>query len=87
MRVASRSHNSSAARGASDSRTGGASTGAKPAARASALSQQRKFRAVPRVALRNARSGGPRNALRQQRAACTAMLDLFIHAWDDLDDS
>jgi hypothetical protein len=46
---------------------------------------RRDFRAIPRATLR-ARAG-PRTVLRHPRAACPAMLDLFLYAWDDLDDS
>ena len=55
--------------------------GAPPARRHA----RRDFPALPRTALR-ARDRALRE-LRQPRAACPAMLDLFLHVWDDLDDS
>jgi hypothetical protein len=76
--------------------TGNAGAGSGSGARArgpgSTRAQGRRdFGASSRGALRgNAKRGGvrgARSALRQPRAACPAMLDLFLHVWDELDDS
>jgi hypothetical protein len=60
-------------------RAGGGGAGAAAPAQA-----RRAFRVLPRAAIRA--RGASRSILRQPRAACPAMLDLFLHAWDDLDD-
>jgi hypothetical protein len=46
---------------------------------------RREYRALPRGALRMRDSSI--RCLRQPRAACPVMLDLFLHLWDDDDDS
>jgi hypothetical protein len=75
------------ARGAPARSTGlGAGTGAGAAGSGSPrLQSRRAYRALSRAAMR-ARPGA-RATLRQPRAACPAMLDLFLHAWDEFDDT
>jgi hypothetical protein len=81
-------------RGAAATANVGARSGSGTRARGtgSANAQgRREFRALSRGVLRSSAKrggvGGSRCALRQPRAACPAMLDLFLHVWDELDDS
>jgi hypothetical protein len=70
------------ASGGGSSGAGGARAGHTAAAARGRA--RRDLRALPRASLQL--RNGPRALLRHPRAACPAMLDMFLHAWDDLED-